>query len=229
MTAARLLLIEDDRDLAMGLTDALEAGGYSVEHAVDGRAGLAEARHGGYALLIVDVMLPDISGFAVLEELRERSNVPVLMLTARSQEVDKVRGFRLGADDYVTKPFGVMELLARIAALLRRTRGTRDEPGRIELGDTVVDFRAREASRRGRPIGLTAREFEVLELLAARRGEALSRADLVARIWGTSDELEVTTRTVDQHIASLRRKLGDDADCPRWIETVYGHGYRLAR
>jgi DNA-binding response OmpR family regulator len=225
----RLLLIEDDPDLAMGLTDALETEGYDVVHAADGRSGLSEALAGAYALVILDAMLPDLSGFTLLQELRARSNVPVLMLTARSQEVDKVRGLRLGADDYVTKPFGVMELLARLEALLRRAGGGRGQPERLELGDVTVDFPAREAVRRGRPLALTSREFEVLELLAARRGEAVSRAELVTRIWGTSEDLEVSTRTVDQHVASLRRKLGEDADNPRWIETVYGHGYRLAR
>jgi DNA-binding response OmpR family regulator len=214
MKTTRLLLIEDDQDLAVGLTDALETEGYEVESAADGLSGLAEAQRGRYALVILDAMLPDISGFAVLRELRLRSSVPVLMLTARSQEVDKVRGLRLGADDYVTKPFGVMELLARVEALLRRAHVGREQPERLELGEAIVDFRAREASCRGRQVTLTAREFEVLELLAARRGEAVSRAELVARIWGTSDELEVSTRTVDQHIASLRRKLGDDADDP---------------
>lgn len=226
---SRLLLVEDDQDLAMGLTDALEAEGYVVEHAVDGHSGLAEGQRGGYGLVILDAMLPDMSGFSVLEGLRKRSNVPVLMLTARSQEVDKVRGLRMGADDYVTKPFGLMELLARVQALLRRAGAGQAGPGRLDIGDVNVDFRARQASRRGRALALTPRELEILALLAARRGEAVSRAELVASIWGTADDVEVSTRTVDQHVASLRRKLGDNAETPRWLETVYGHGYRLAR
>jgi DNA-binding response OmpR family regulator len=228
MTRARLLLIEDDRDLAMGLTDALELEGYRVSHVADGRAGLVEALHGRHDLIVLDVMLPGLSGFDVLRELRARRNeVPVLVLTARGEELDKVRGLKLGADDYVTKPFGIMELMARIEARVRRLATV--EAASLELDDVVVDFRTRKALRRGHPVVLTAREFEILEALAARRGEAVSRADLVARIWGTDDDVEVTTRTVDQHIASLRRKLGDDAEHSRIIETVYGYGYRVVR
>jgi DNA-binding response OmpR family regulator len=226
---ARILLVEDDRDLAAGLVDAFELEGYRVSHATDGGAGLLAALGGGHDLVVLDVMLPGLSGFDVLKELRGRGcDVPVLMLTARGEEVDKVRGLKLGADDYVTKPFGVMELMARVQARLRRS-GAAAGVGRLQVQDVVVDFRSRQARRRGRPLALTAREFEILELLAARRGEAVSRADLVARIWGTADDVEVSTRTVDQHVASLRRKLGDDAAEPRSIETVYGFGYRLAR
>jgi DNA-binding response OmpR family regulator len=226
MNGARLLLVEDDRDLASGLADALDLEGYRVSHAVDGPSGLAQALSGRHDLVILDVMLPGLSGFDVLRQMRARGcDRPVLMLTARGQEVDKVRGLKLGADDYLTKPFGIMELLARIEARLRRARGA--HPERLEVGAVVVDFRAREASRRGRPVGLTAREFDILELLAERRGEAVSRSDLVGRIWGSSAG-DPTTRTVDQHVASLRRKLGDDAGEPRLIETVYGYGYRLS-
>jgi DNA-binding response OmpR family regulator len=229
MTAlGHILLVEDDRDLAEGLTDALELEGYRVGRAGDGRSGLLEALRGAYDLVILDVMLPEMSGFDVLKQLRARgSTVPVLMLTARGEEVDKVRGLKLGADDYLTKPFGIMELLARVEARLRRLRTGEGPPRRLELRDVTVDFRVRAATRRGRPLPLTAREFEVLEVLAARRGEAVSRSDLVARIWGTADDVEVSTRTVDQHVASLRKKLGDSGSEPRIIETVYGFGYRL--
>lgn len=228
---ARILLVEDDRDLAAGLVDAFEIEGYCVSHATDGGAGLIEALRGGHDLIVLDVMLPGLSGFDVLKELRGRgSAVPVLMLTARGQEVDKVRGLKLGADDYLTKPFGVMELLARVEARLRRrvaSIGAGAE--RLQAQDVVVDFRSRQAWKRSAPLALTAREFEILELLAVRRGAAVSRVDLVARIWGTGDDVEVSTRTVDQHVASLRRKLGDNAAEPRLIETVYGFGYRLVR
>src|SRR5918995_5422055 len=228
MSRARVLLVEDDRDLAVGLTDALELEGYEVSHVTEGRAGLAEAMRGRHDLVLLDVMLPELSGFDLLRELRARgSEVPVVMLTARGEELDKVRGLKLGADDYVTKPFGIMELIARVEARLRHTRHV--AAASLKLDDGVVDFRARTARRHGRPVVLTAREFEILETLAARRGEAVSRADLVTRIWGTDDDVEVTTRTVDQHIASLRRKLGDDAEHPRLIETVYGYGYRVVR
>lgn len=222
-----ILLIEDDRDLAAGLTDALELEGYRVTLAADGSAGLKAALSSEYNLVILDAMLPRLSGFDLLKELRAHSSeVLVLMLTARAQEMDKVRGLKLGADDYVTKPFSITELMARIGALLRRVPSAA-KPDRLETGDVVVDFKAREAWRSGCRVGLTEREFELLELLTARHGEAVSRADLIARIWGTAPDVEVSTRTIDQHIASLRHKLGDDAALPHLIETVYGHGYRL--
>ncbi len=228
MTAASVLLVEDDRQLAEGLKDALELEGYRVECAADGPAGLGAALRGTFDLLILDVMLPDLSGFDVLRDLRGRGiATPVLMLTARSEEVDKVRGLKLGADDYVTKPFGIMELFARIEAVLKRTRAAAQTPGRLEWGDVIVDFRAREAWLRRQPLRLTACEYAILEVLARQPGAAVSRAELLARIWGGSLEAEVTTRTVDQHILSLRRKLGDRSSARRLIETVYGHGYRL--
>ncbi len=221
-----VLLVEDDADLALGLTDALELAGYSVKAIATGPAGLVEALSGRPSLLILDEMLPGRSGFEVLAELRERgSPLPVLMLTARGQEADKVRGLKLGADDYVTKPFGMMELLARVEALLRRA-SERGAPARLDAGAFIVDFRARRAWRGSRAVDLTPREFQILETLAARRGEAVSRDDLVARIWGTAEDVVVSTRTVDQHVAGLRRKL--EAGGASIIETVYGHGYRLA-
>ena len=174
-------------------------------------------------------MLPGVSGFDMLKALRARSSdALVLILTARGQEMDRVRGLKLGADDYVAKPFSLMELIARVGALLRRASRD-DAAGRLDAGNVVVDFRARESWRNGRRVSLTEREFQILELLALRRGDAVSRADLIARIWGTADDVEVTTRTIDQHIAALRRKLGDDAAAPALIQTVYGRGYRLAR
>jgi DNA-binding response OmpR family regulator len=203
--------------------------GYRVRQATDGQAGLKDALSGNHALVILDVMLPRLSGFDVLQELRRRRpNQPVLMLTARGQEIDKVRGFKLGADDYVTKPFSVAELVARVGAVLRRSSPQLAKPERLELAGLIVDFRSRKAWVRGAPVGLTSREFEILGVLAARRGEAVSRDDLLAVIWGLGDDVEVSTRTVDQHVVGLRRKLEDSAAEPRIIETVYGHGYRLA-
>ena len=225
--AARILLVEDDQDLAAGLSDALEMEGYCVTHAADGQTGLQAALRGGHEIVILDAMLPQLSGFDVLRKLRSGScKVPVLLLTARGQEIDKLRGFKLGADDYVTKPFSVLELLARIGALLRRA-STSAAVSKLEIGELLVDFRARETSRAGARVVLTEREFEVLEVLAARRGEAVSRSDLLGRIWGTADDVNVSTRTVDQHVAALRRKLGDTSGS--LIQTVYGYGYRLAR
>ena len=224
-----LLLVEDDRDLGSGLKDALEMEGYRVRQVAEGPAGLNEALSGAYALVILDVMLPGLSGFELLQRLRRHSpHQPVLMLSARGHELDKVRGLSLGADDYVTKPFSLMELVARVAAVLRRARLRPSVPDRLQLPGLVVDFRARKAWTRGVSVVLTAREFEILGALAARRGEAVSRDDLLAVIWGLGEDVEVSTRTVDQHVVALRRKLGDRANAPRIIETVYGHGYRLS-
>ena len=222
-----LLLVEDDRDLAEGLKEALELEGYRVTHALDGRTGLRKAQAEAWDLLILDAMLPEVSGFDVLKEMRRsRSRVPVLMLTARGEEMDKVRGLKLGADDYVTKPFGLMELMARIEAVLRRAHGGAEHT--LVAGDVRVDFRQRRAFRCGRALALTGREMDLLEHLTRRRGEAVSREELVSRLWGTAAGVHVTTRTVDQHVAALRRKLGDGGESPHLIETVYGFGYRLS-
>ncbi len=229
MTGAAVLLVEDDQDLAEGLVDALQLEGYRVACAADGPDGLREALRGGFDLMILDAMLPSLSGFDVLKELRGRGvATPVLMLTAKAEEVDKVRGLKLGADDYVTKPFGIMELFARIEAILKRTQGAAQPPTRMEWRAVVVDFRARRAWKRGKPLRLTESEYAILEVLARKRGAAVSRAELLARIWGASIDADVTTRTVDQHVLALRRKLGDHSSPPRLIETVYGYGYRLS-
>lgn len=224
-----ILLVEDDPDLARGLVDAVELEGFHVTHVAEGKAALTKALTSSHDLIILDVMLPGLSGFDLLRELRVQGNrTPVLMLTAKSEETDKVRGLRLGADDYMTKPFGIMELVARIEALLRRVERHPSKPSILETARIRVDFNARKAWRKDRPAALTEREFQILETLAQRRGEAVSRDDLLTRIWGLAEDVEVSTRTVDQHIAALRRKLGDDAAEPTLIETVYGHGYRLA-
>jgi DNA-binding response OmpR family regulator len=225
--SAHILLVEDDHDLVAGLTDAFEIEGYHTSNAKDGATGLKEALSGKYDIVVLDEMLPALSGFDLLKKLRtHRSDVLVLMLTARGREIDKVRGLKLGADDYLTKPFGVTELLARIEALLRR-RAHGTKPDRYEVRDIVVDFKARLTWKRGNLVPLTEREYELLEILASRRGEAVPRADLIARIWGASPDADISTRTIDQHVVSLRRKLGDSAEEPCFIETVYGHGYRL--
>lgn len=225
---ARILLIEDDPDLSEGLTDAFQMEGYQLDHAGSGPLGLEQARRRQHDLIILDVMLPGLSGFDLLKEIREAGVLtPVLMLTARGEEMDKVRGLKSGADDYLTKPFGMMELVARVEALLRRSGASRKVPGVVEKGRIRVDFRSRKAWRRKREIQLTGREFQILEYLASHAGEAVRREDLVRHIWGTDDDVEVSTRTVDQHIASLRRKLEEDPSSPDFIETVYGYGYRL--
>ena len=231
MTRRRILIVEDDPDLAFGLEFNLRHEGYDVAVAADGPTGLAAALADPPDLSVLDVMLPGLDGFAVLERLRAAGlRMPVLMLTARADEGDKVRGLRSGADDYVTKPFGVMELVARIEALLRRAgsppKGQPPGADLLRVGDVAVDMRARRASRGGQPIGLAPLEFDLLAALARRQGGIASRRELLAEVWGYADS--VFSRTVDAHVALLRRKLEPEPATPRYILTVRKAGYRLA-
>jgi DNA-binding response OmpR family regulator len=231
MTRPRILIVEDDPDLAFGLEFNLRHEGYDVALAVDGPTGLATALADPPDLGVLDVMLPGLDGFGVLERLRAAGlRMPVLMLTARADEGDKVRGLRSGADDYVTKPFGVMELVARIEALLRRAgspaKGQPPGGDLLRVGDVAVDMRARRASRGSQPIGLAPLEFDLLAALARRRGGIASRRELLAEVWGYADS--VFSRTVDAHVALLRRKLEPQPAAPRYILTVRKAGYRLA-
>ena len=223
---SRILVVEDERDLALGLQANLEVEGHEVEVVYTGEEGIAAAAARRPDLVLLDVMLPGIDGFAVLSRLRRDGvEAPVLLLTARAEEVDKVRGFRAGADDYVTKPFGVMELLLRVEALLRRSiRGA--EPGvpHLRLGDVVIDTEARSVTRGGEHIALTPRAYDLLLALVRRRGKVVSRHDLLRDVWGYS--AEVTTRTVDAHVAELRRKIERDPADPKHIATVWKVGYR---
>jgi two-component system alkaline phosphatase synthesis response regulator PhoP len=226
---SRVLIIEDNTDLAYGLRNNLEIEGYEVDVALDGLDGLARAAATPPDLIILDLMLPGLDGYRVLKALREAGNhVPVLILTAHGAEADKVRGFRLGADDYVTKPFGLLELMARVAALLRRTsRAPQDTPARERFGDVELDLRARAVTRAGTPVPLTPMEFDVLVALLRRDGAIATRLELLREVWGHS--AAVLTRTVDTHIAELRRKLETDPSAPRHILTVRKAGYRLNR
>jgi len=225
----KVLVIEDNANLAFGLTRSLESEGYEVEAAEDGPRGLELARHSGVDLVVLDLMLPGLDGYGLLRQLRaEGSDVPVLILTARSEEADKLVGFRLGADDYVTKPFGLSELLARVQAILRRTRGERgvDDKLAVERFDEVaINVAARSVTRKGRVVALTPKEFDLLLALVRRRGAVASRLELLKEVWG--HQAEVMTRTVAIHIAELRRKLEDDPATPRHILTVWKAGYRL--
>lgn len=225
----RILVVEDHTDLAFGLRNNLEIEGYDVEVATDGRQGLDRLRDRdapAVDLVILDVMLPEIDGFRLLHTLRdEGSAVPILLLTARGEETDVVRGLRLGADDYVTKPFGILELLARVEALLRRS-DTDEETGRhLTYGDVTIDVAARTVRRDGRAVSLTPKEFDLLVALVRRRGAVASRVELIEEVWGYP--ASVVTRTVDTHIAELRAKLEEDASSPRHILTVPRIGYRL--
>jgi DNA-binding response OmpR family regulator len=224
----RVLIIEDNTDLAYGLRNNLEIEGYTVDVAVDGGDGLERAAASPPDLVILDLMLPGLDGYRVLKALRDRGQqVPVLILTAHGDEADKVRGFRLGADDYVTKPFGLLELLARVAALLRRAARTGGAAGRERFGDVDVDLRTRSVSRQGKPVALTPMEFDLLVALLRRDGAVAGRLELLQEVWGHS--AAVLTRTVDTHIAELRRKLERDPAAPRHILTIRKAGYRLDR
>ncbi len=225
----RVLIVEDNHDLAFGLRNNLEIESYAVDVAADGPSGLAAARRHHPDLVVLDLMLPGMDGYRVLRQLRDDGlTMPVLILTARGEEADKVRGFRFGADDYVTKPFGVLELLARIEALLRRSRPTASSaPAAEQFGEIEVDTSTRSVRRGGRDVALTPMEFDLLVALLRRRGAVVSRVDLLKEVWGHSSA--VLTRTVDTHVGELRRKLENDPSTPRHILTVRKAGYRLAR
>jgi two-component system, OmpR family, alkaline phosphatase synthesis response regulator PhoP len=226
----RILIVEDNPDLAYGLRTGLEIEGYDVQVAEDGETGLERAKRWLPDLVMLDLMLPGMDGYRVLRSLRDGgSDVPVLILTARGEEADKVLGFRLGADDYVTKPCGVLELLARVGALLRRSRiAEHRASGSDELerfGMVEINPASRTVTKEGTPVALSPKEFDLLLALVRRRGAVASRVELLREVWG--HRVEVMTRTVDIHIAELRRKLEDDPSQPRHILTVWKAGYRL--
>ena len=237
----RVVVVEDNPDLAFGLRNNLEIEGYEVEVAPDGPAGLAAVRATDPDLVLLDLMLPGLDGFRVLKTLRDEGRqMPVLILTARGEEADKVRGLHLGADDYVTKPFGVLELLARVRALLRRAAREpatlaadvapvpvdgASPPPCVHFGVVRIEPAARRVTRAGEEVPLAPLEFALLEALARRRGAVATRLDLLREVWGYS--AAVVSRTVDTHVAELRRKLEDDPARPRHILTVRKVGYRL--
>ena len=230
----RLLLVEDNPDLAFGLRTGLEIEGYEVHHAEDGPSGLQMARELSPDLIILDLTLPGMDGYRVLRTVREEGlEMPVLILTARGEEADKVLGFRIGADDYVVKPCGVLELLARVAALLRRAGRRADVPDPAvaaaqsveRFGDVEVYDARRTVLKGGEPVALTPKEFDLLVSLIRRRGAVATRAELLREVWG--HRAEVATRTVDIHVAELRRKPEDDPAEPKHILTVWKAGYRF--
>ncbi len=231
---AKILIAEDDPNIRLGLVATLESEGYAVTAAGDGAQALRLFPQEKFALVILDVMMPKVSGYEVCRELRARgTRVPVLLLTAKSEEIDKVVGLKLGADDYVTKPFGVHELLARVEALLRRSRTTAVEQGGaqaalppgFQLGAAEIDRRKFSVTLAGRTSALTARELRLAEVFAAHPGEVLTRDALLNAVWGVG--YFGTTRTLDQHVAQLRKKIEDVPDEPRVIVTVHGVGYRF--
>ncbi len=223
----RILLIEDEPGLVLTLTDRLSREGYSVESAGDGESGLARAHADAFDLLLLDLMLPRMSGFDVCRELRRHGvDTPIIMLTARGQVVDKVTGLKLGADDYVTKPFEMAELLARIEANLRRAPADPHPAEGYAFGDVRVDFRKAEAIRDGQPIELSAREFQLLRYFVEHPGATLSRDELLNEVWGY--HAMPSTRTVDVHVAWLRQKIEPNPRHPQFILTIHGMGYKFA-
>ncbi len=229
----RILIIEDNRDLAFGLRSNLEMEGYAVRVADNGAEGLKQANVFTPDLVVLDLMLPEMDGFKVLESMRDSGlGMPVLILSARSEEIDKVRGLRLGADDYVTKPFGLMELLARVEAILRRGEpaghgGAAANVDTISVHDIEICPRIRSVSKRGETVDLSPKEFDLLLELARNDGAVVSRIDLMKTVWGHAST--IVSRTVDTHVAELRRKLEDDPANPSLILTVRKAGYRLVR
>ncbi len=223
-----ILVVDDEPHIVLGLRDALEFEGFRVIAAGKGKEGIALARTETPDAIILDLMLPDMNGYAVCEEIRRiDARVPIVMLTARSQETDKVRGLDSGADDYVTKPFGVNELIARMRALFRRAaRGNVGVPETLAVGDAAVNFTSQSVSARGRQHMLSFYEVELLRMLAERAGQPVSRDEILTKIWGL--ESSSTNRTVDNFIVKLRRKIEKSPDKPQHILTVYGFGYKLA-
>ncbi len=223
----RILLVEDEPSLVLTLTDRLVSEGYRVEIAGDGNSALAHAEEGPFDLVLLDVMLPGKNGFDVCRDLRQRGvSTPVLMLTARTQVVDRVVGLKLGADDYLTKPFEMIELLARIEALLRRSRGpVAAVTGTYAFGGVVVDFRRAELTRDGVPLALSALELKLLRHLIENRGMVVSRDELLDQVWGY--DASAHTRTVDVHVASLRQKVEPQPSRPQFIVTVHRLGYKF--
>ncbi|MCI0698673.1 response regulator transcription factor [candidate division KSB1 bacterium] len=222
----KILIIEDEDRILMGLEDDLRFEGYDVASAKDGLQGLTMAKEKAYDLIILDLMLPKLNGFEVCKQLRQAGiATPILMLTAKSQEVDKVLGLELGADDYVTKPFSPRELLARVKALLRRTQSNLSTSALFHFGDFEIDFKKYEARKSGRQFHLTALEFDLLRLFIQHPNEVLSRDFILDKIWG--EEVYVNNRTVDTHVAQLRKKIEDDPANPKYIVGVRGVGYKF--
>jgi len=222
----KVVIVEDDAAMAAALRDGFTYEGYEIELARDGESGLRLAREASPDLVILDVMLPKMSGLDVCKRLRaEGSILPIIMLTARGQEIDKVVGLKLGADDYVTKPFGFMELIARVEALLRRTAGGTKTAEVYGFGDVVVDFKKAEVKKHGEPVEITARELKLLRYFIEHRGEVVPRERLLDQVWEYDDV--PLTRTVDMHVAKLRKKIETDSADPKFIVTVHRMGYKF--
>lgn len=223
---ARILIVEDEAGLATTLKDRLQKEGHTVSVARDGNSGMDMATREPFDVLILDLMLPGQNGLTICQKVRQLgSNAPILMLTARRQTMDKVIGLRTGADDYLTKPFKMVELLARVDALLRRTAAGKVAAARYQFGDLRIDIRSTEVMREGRPVALSAKEFQLLRYFVEHRGATLSRDELLREVWGYGGQ--PSTRTVDVHVAWLRQKIEKDPKTPQLILTIVGMGYKF--
>jgi DNA-binding response OmpR family regulator len=223
-----ILVVEDEPSMLMGLRDNLEFEGYQVDTAEEGELALNKILNNSYSLILLDVMLPKISGFDICKKAREKGiETPIILLTARGEEIDKVLGLEFGADDYITKPFSLRELLARIRAVLRRTQHLNEKAKdkNIELGNLKVDFSSFEACVNGESVKMSHKEFEILQYLWKHKNEIVSRDDLLDNIWGT--DYQPTSRTIDNFILKLRQKIEEDPNHAKIILTVHGVGYRL--
>jgi DNA-binding response OmpR family regulator len=222
----RVLIVEDDEATAFALRDGFEYEGYTVLVATDGLAAVRMAAEEQPTLILLDVMLPQMSGLDVCKQIRSTSNdVPIIMLTARGQEVDKVLGLKIGADDYVTKPFSFMELMARVEAVLRRSSARSESSGFYEFGDVRLDFRMLEATKGGQPLDLSPLEFKLMKFFIDNRQQVVTRDQMLKSVWNSQSAL--FTRTVDMHVAKLRKKIEDSPNHPRYIITIYGVGYKF--
>lgn len=223
---ARILIVDDEPSMRIGLKDNLEFEGYEVEAASDGEEGLSKILSNNYDLIVLDVMMPKMSGFDVCKKVREAKNeVPIILLTAKGEEIDKVLGLEIGADDYITKPFGLRELLARIKAILRRTIKQDDNEKLINIGKMEFDFEKYSAFENNKPVQLSFKEFEVLHYLWENKNSTVSRNELLKNVWDQNSF--ITSRSVDNFILRLRKKVEKDANNPQIILTVHGIGYKM--
>ncbi|MCB0730252.1 MAG: response regulator transcription factor [Ignavibacteriae bacterium] len=220
----KVLIVEDEESMRLGLGDNLKFDGYNVDFAEDGEKGLNKIRENKYNLILLDIMLPKISGFEVCKTIRKEGvKTPVIMLTAKGEEIDKVLGLEIGADDYITKPFSLRELLARINAVLRRVENDSEE--QIKIGKLEVDFNSYTATKNGNNVSLSSKEFDILHYLWNKKNKNVSRDELLSNIWG--NDVYTTSRTIDNFILKLRQKIEDNPNDPKKIITIHGIGYKL--
>ena len=227
-SSTNILIIEDEIAIAEGLVDLCELNGYRVKYVVDGETGLAEALSGQYGFVLLDLMLPGMDGFTVCDKIREKDkSLPIIILSAKNSDDDIINGLKFGADDYIPKPFSVPMLLARIEAVLRRSRQTMENEGKLVAGNLRVNFREYTGVRGTEELAFTRKEIEILEYLWNNRDHAIPRSELLRKVWGYENAESVDTRTVDIHITKLRKKIEDDPAHPKLLVTFRGEGYQM--